>query len=236
MSKSVKVLVLVAFEICSVAALHGARNWSWLRLPDSHPAGWLASNPPLDTIATLIRPIALVAAVWVLLSTLSYAVALRSGSRVAPRIASMTLPMVRRVIEGTIAVGVSTIIATGPTAALAMEVPPPHLDATAREPSGGGPAAAVVFERLGRAGPAGNDTTQEARDGAERTTYVVRRGDNLWKIAARRVREVTAFPENAAIAHYWRRLIAANRDHLRSGDPDLIYPGETIVLPDPIRE
>jgi nucleoid-associated protein YgaU len=26
-------------------------------------------------------------------------------------------------------------------------------------------------------------------------------------------------------------VIEANRDHLRSGDPDLIYPGESIVLP-----
>jgi hypothetical protein len=31
-----------------------------------------------------------------------------------------------------------------------------------------------------------------------------------------------------------RRLevVEANRERLRSGDPDLIYPGETVVLPD----
>jgi nucleoid-associated protein YgaU len=30
----------------------------------------------------------------------------------------------------------------------------------------------------------------------------------------------------------WRTVIDANRQRLRSGDPDLIYPGETILIPD----
>jgi len=53
----------------------------------------------------------------------------------------------------------------------------------------------------------------------------VSRGDNLWRIAA-----TAAGHED--IADYWRRLITANAGLLRSGDPDLIYPGEQIVLPE----
>ena len=63
-------------------------------------------------------------------------------------------------------------------------------------------------------------------------TVVVKRGDHLWKLSATHLadllqREVA----NQEISPYWRDTIEANRDLLRSGDPDLIYPGELVVLP-----
>ena len=33
------------------------------------------------------------------------------------------------------------------------------------------------------------------------------------------------------VAQYWLTVIDANKANLRSGDPDLIYPGEAITLP-----
>jgi hypothetical protein len=33
------------------------------------------------------------------------------------------------------------------------------------------------------------------------------------------------------VAEYWAKVKAANRHRLPSGDPDLIEPGERIVLP-----
>lgn len=66
-------------------------------------------------------------------------------------------------------------------------------------------------------------------------TYVVVAGDNLWTIAANRVSLDLDVPLNEVrvrdIHPYWLRLIDANRAHLRSGDPDLIHPGESLVLP-----
>jgi hypothetical protein len=38
-------------------------------------------------------------------------------------------------------------------------------------------------------------------------------------------------PTNQEVAEYVERVREANRHRLVSGDPDLIYPGETIVLP-----
>jgi hypothetical protein len=35
----------------------------------------------------------------------------------------------------------------------------------------------------------------------------------------------------AEIGRYWIRLVELNRPHLRSGDPDVVYPGEAIALP-----
>lgn len=60
-------------------------------------------------------------------------------------------------------------------------------------------------------------------------------GDNLWDIAAAHLAQAHGIAGSelspAEIHAYWTRLIAANRDSLRSGDPNLIYPGEVIQLP-----
>jgi nucleoid-associated protein YgaU len=60
----------------------------------------------------------------------------------------------------------------------------------------------------------------------------VARGDHLWSISEGHLTDAVGdTPTDAEIARYWRRVIDANRDRLRSGDPDLIYPGETVRLP-----
>lgn len=59
-------------------------------------------------------------------------------------------------------------------------------------------------------------------------THVVERGEHLWKISAEHLQEVSP---RTGVADYWRRVISLNTSRLRSGDPDLIYPGEMIALP-----
>ena len=63
-------------------------------------------------------------------------------------------------------------------------------------------------------------------------TYTVVKGDNLWRISCQQLRRgLDAKPTSAEIVPYWLQLIEINRDRLRSGDPDLIYPGEELLLP-----
>lgn len=50
-------------------------------------------------------------------------------------------------------------------------------------------------------------------------TYVVKEGDSLSKIAKREYGD----------ADDWRKIFEANRDVIK--DPDLIYPGQTLKLP-----
>jgi hypothetical protein len=40
-------------------------------------------------------------------------------------------------------------------------------------------------------------------------------------------------PSTRQVTDYWERVKRVNRGHLRSGDPDVIYPGEEIILPPP---
>jgi nucleoid-associated protein YgaU len=65
-------------------------------------------------------------------------------------------------------------------------------------------------------------------------------GDNLWTIARDRLAEVTGRPAaelgEREVARYWLQVVDANRATLRSGDPDLIFPGETIKLPPVTRQ
>lgn len=64
------------------------------------------------------------------------------------------------------------------------------------------------------------------------SSYTVVSGDNFWAIAKTQVennlgREAT----NTDVADYWVKLIEANKSTIRSGDPDLIFPGEVFTLP-----
>jgi hypothetical protein len=64
------------------------------------------------------------------------------------------------------------------------------------------------------------------------TTVVVRPGDDLWRLAAARLQTALGRTATASeIGPYWVEVVDANRARLRSGDPDLIFPGEELWLP-----
>lgn len=70
-------------------------------------------------------------------------------------------------------------------------------------------------------------------NGALSETVIVAKGDHLWKISKRHLEtRMQRLPANSEINPYWREVIEQNLDNLRSGDPDLIYPGEVIEMPE----
>jgi nucleoid-associated protein YgaU len=81
--------------------------------------------------------------------------------------------------------------------------------------------------------PGGGD--DQGTDEQEEQTHRVVGGDNLWAIArdhlSRQRSGGSGEPTNHEVAAYWLKVVQANRDRLRSGDPDLIYPGERVTLP-----
>jgi hypothetical protein len=62
---------------------------------------------------------------------------------------------------------------------------------------------------------------------------VVVSGESLWSIAsAALTKQLGATPSLVDVDVYWRAVVTMNVPGLRSGDADLIYPGETVILPD----
>jgi nucleoid-associated protein YgaU len=88
---------------------------------------------------------------------------------------------------------------------------------------------------MATARPAGNPSfVPVSVDEADRagSSVVVEQGDHLWRTSAEHLATVLGRPaEDAEIDPYWRSVIEVNVQSLISGDPDLIYPGETVVLP-----
>jgi hypothetical protein len=96
---------------------------------------------------------------------------------------------------------------------------------------GGQPGSGSKSESSG-----GSSGGQEGQGSAEQATRQrVQQGDSLWTIARDRLAEVhgrrAAALSDREVAAYWVTVVEANQGGLRSGDPDLIYPGEEVELP-----
>ena len=63
---------------------------------------------------------------------------------------------------------------------------------------------------------------------SEHGQVVVAKGDHLWRISEGYLLRTES---DSAVAPYWRRVIELNVSTLRSGNPDLIYLGEVVLLP-----
>lgn len=85
--------------------------------------------------------------------------------------------------------------------------------------------------------PSGNlvNAAASRRSGAGGSWHTVQPGDNLWRLATHKLAAATGLPPQELghdeITAYWQRLVQANASSLASGDPDLIRPGETLLLP-----
>ncbi len=234
-----------------------------MTIPWGSVRSWLDIAPLEDVVASGFRSIALVVAYWIAASTAAYAAARISRvPRLIRAAAWATLPPIRRAIDRAIAVTVTATALASPIApAVAGEIPsppepivyqildggvptpinPPVVDPTVILPPGVGgagytpqPAGGLAVEDEAAAAEPGG-VRHEAGAAGDTAVHEVVTGDNLWTISAGHLR--TLFPElepaTGEIAVYWRHVIETNAANLRSGNPNLIYPGEQIVLPDP---
>ena len=97
------------------------------------------------------------------------------------------------------------------------------------------PAAAAPSAPASQGELSGPRPQTPTGDGSISHMHTVVAGDNLWTIAeddlarrsGRRADDLTL----AEVAGHWVKVVAANRDRIASGNPSLIFPGETIVCP-----
>ena len=63
-------------------------------------------------------------------------------------------------------------------------------------------------------------------------SYTVQPGDSMWSVTVAYLSHLHGEqPAAAAITRVWREVIDLNRDRIRSGNPDVIFPGEELLLP-----
>lgn len=89
------------------------------------------------------------------------------------------------------------------------------------------PAVAVTPPRPAKGSSSPNGAASVA------TTWTVRPGDHLWRIAQDTLAaRLGRTPTDAEVVPYWRRVIDENRARLVDPDnPDLILPGQVVALP-----
>lgn len=237
---------VIAAELGVVAALHSLARVPGFAVGWSDLDGWLDAAPFEDVVAALLLVTALVLAYWLLASTMLYLVLARSGRPVRRGLRRLTVAPVRRLVHRALALSIAASAVTGPA-----------WPAGAHVTEGGGSAVVQVESRSPSAQPARDDghhlllpphlgeQAAEQFDPAEeaarvrpvatsaRHTVRVSRGDHLWSISEQHLGRVLGRADlgEHEIARYWVQVIEANRATIRSGNPDLIYPGELIELP-----
>lgn len=230
-----RIVMLFAAEGSAIAALHllGAVDGLGLS-PTDAMAGTTRTE---ECIASLIRLGALAIAYWVTVGSALYLVSrLRAGSLTAPN--WVALPVVRRLIDKALAVTVALSTLSAPLPATASGAAPAEEQTYVPRAAGFEPAPEITVDNQvvippgaelpwSPAAPTEINSREPLRPFPAGETYSVVEGDNLWSIADR----ILPSAEPSALIEYWIELIALNRDTLISGDPDLIYPGETLLLP-----
>lgn len=190
---------------------------------------WLASTDLELVLASFARLGGLALVGWMTLSTAVYAVARLAGTRHTLR--WLSIPPLRRAVDALVA---GSLLFGTMTPAVAADAPGPTPAQEAVHPAyvpvPAGPEPAPPTAEAAPPPPAPEPAPPRTTEPA---SVVVEPGDNLWVIAERRLADVLGRPpRDSETAPYWMRVVEENRGRIRSGDPDLIFPGEEIVLPD----
>lgn len=253
--------MLVAGDVAAIVVLHRLASVPGLRVDWAAPGHWLAVTAPADAVVAMLRVAALGVGYWLLVTTLAYvATRLTRRAKLAAVVGRLTVPAVRRVTDRALAVTLATSTVVGMAGPVGAQTPvadrtpvvttsedrlfppgvrPPTATGTAASSPAGRPTPHPTSSTPGTTwgGVADEQRPPAPREPAD--SVVVERGDSLWRIAAEQLAARDGVDaedlSSARVAAYWMDVVTANRDRLRSGDPDLIYPGERIVLPDEAR-
>jgi hypothetical protein len=166
---------------------------------------------------------------WLVVSQLLYTLAVvMDAQRLAEWLRPKTLPVVRRAVAGlvsaSITLGTVTAMAQTSSGPTVITIDYDNLRHEATPTPILEPPVEVATEECAIDVPGGSYSAP--------LVWLVRPGDHLWKIAGEHLQIVLErAPTQDEHARYWLEVIDAARSVIRSGDPDLIYPGEEIPLP-----
>jgi hypothetical protein len=250
-----RLIAVLGCELALIVALHWSADSS-TTIPFGSFADWVQATDPGLALVAMARLVALAIGYWLLVTTVLYALAHHLGwESMTDTLRWITLPAVRRIVQGVTAMSLTGASIMGPAAvsvvpALAQDdtIVAQADDTSSDETSAHGAAtdgAAYEPDAAGWPQPdSGSDfwrpssatqiqgAGQAGGQAAQPGNHTVVKGEHLWSISADHLRatvgrEVT----EDEIGQYWVRVIDANRSVIRSGDPDLIFPDEQITLP-----
>ena len=179
-------------------------------LPRRDIGRWLVEVGPADAAMSVIRAVALGATVYLAVIALLHLL-VPTWSRARRWVSRVTLPSLRAFL-------VTTTLATssaGAAFAGTGAVPPP-------------PVSIALSDPVAVAAPSA-PTTPDA------PLYTVQPGDCFWSIAEVAITAHLGRPPSLTeLGSYWRRVVSANSERLvHPGVPDLIFPGQALLLPEP---
>jgi hypothetical protein len=221
-------------------------------------SSWLDRTPP-DVMALASMRLAALASGWYLaVCTLALALTRPFGhTRAAAAAARATPAVVRRLVSGAGGLGLAagallgslpsggvapTALAPKPAAASVVEAMQNPGPPTATMTRSAQDTPAAVMSRLPagdapsspRAPPAPS-APHPAPVAAAPSSWTVEAGDSFWSIAVETVSPAGDEPSDRQVVGYWLRLIEANQSRLLDpGNPDLLVPGQELLLPDPV--
>jgi LysM domain len=258
-----RLLAWSAALVLGLRALHalGAGTLSIPVTSAEDLAAWLDRAPPELMALAIVRLGALATGWYLAVCTLALALTSPFGrTRLVAAAARATPAIVRRVVTGSGSLGLAagtllgalpsatvatTTLAPTPAAASLLEPAKDPGPATATMTRGPHDTPAAVMTRLppedaSRAAPAVPAAPAPARgpgpSGVPTVSWTVEAGDSFWSIAAEIVAPTGPKPSDRELIGYWRRLIEANGSRLLDpGNPDLLVPGQELVIPDPVK-
>lgn len=221
------VIGLLLVEFVAWKALRAAGSVEQWRVDWSDLPRWIDSVPPADVAIGLLCWVGMVIVGYLAITTSLYVMA--TVSRV-PRLLSwaglFTVPGIRRLVEGGLAVGLIVSPALSRAPAFAHETTAP----VTREWVSPAAAAALPPEAVDAAVVVTPTLDTQGR-------IVTVAGDNYWDQAASALAQVKGVPvnelRNSEVTAYWSEMITASQaaGGNSSGDPNLIFPGEVQVFP-----
>lgn len=217
--------------------------------PLSHPGSlgdWAAARGPVEAAFAVMRVVVVALACYLLFVTV-LAVVLRLGraGRLVTAFDVLTLPWVRRIVQGALGVGLvgATLAAVGSVAAgpaagqsRTLTAADARLAADADDRPREGDDLLVRLPDVEPAPPTMQRVDEPAAAVAALTAEVtLAAGDHLWSVAEKALADAWGrAPSDAELAPFWEQLVEANRDRLPDPrNPDLVFPGEVLTVPTP---
>lgn len=241
----VAALVVAALGLGALGS--GALAAPHLTSPGTWPA-WAAERTPVQAAFAVLR-LVVVALAWYLLAVTFLAVVARAGraGRLVGVVDVVTLPLVRRMVQGAVGVGlVGSAVAGLGASQTSSGAPAVHTTADVRlaasalsDPLPGGGVVRGLPAEAETDPPAMHRLPDDEEVTAPSTTaapeWEVAPGDHLWSVAARLLEESWGRAvTDDEVAPYWRTVVEANADRLvEPSNADLIFPGQTLAVPTP---